>query len=925
MSGDYDNNDSDDRGSNSYGHSYSSSGREEFGKTSSFSTMGLSEDGRFFGVKLAPELAEKARQLYPTALTYLTDKGEDVVTKALKTNFGGKYAKYGSLAGYAIALSSQIYQTGENVYDSVKALNDLRVAVHPLKSAGHAKGAAPLSSNNEVVANARSKISGIFWQRMIQTAVSTIGAAPALINKFNKQSIKRQTAKLDDALNAAHGDPDKIAELYEKELTGTLTTKPGQKALSTADLQMGKARYIEKQAEAYQAKFDAFKLKNNDVVTRELEEALKIDTNNYRQKIRKLESFGVNTEELVEELKGVKRWDDIQRTHVYTAHAPDAKKAIIDKFVTDIKGTTKGALSQFTEEGLKTKFVQQEGAWDNTWRVDHSNDQERQLTHREKIEQDLRNIEEGRRKTEQEELSASKSITDDSSKTIKDMGWGLAAGFTGEFFTKLIGGKALDQYKKPIALDYILNLRRAVEPPKDTSDWKPPEEVPPIAGNNNRREGGNESLSYVRYVHEIFQQHQKDSKRVEIGGRFVQHFENEQWNDAAIQKMSDDELTPYEYALKTIAKRIKDGRMDAIALVDLVGDSHGNKLVQSDGRTFGPRGAGKEDAAIKKAMLRLIDEKTALIHASQVKTDEQVNDKLGNFIFSVEDMKKALESNDLEKGERAFIFTLFSDVVGSDDKLCQKLGIKNERCQELRKESKEQFNITLDGVVDVLDEMIEKNPEELEKILKITDKEKKLIRSLKETEKADGKHVADLTKDREEIAALETLAANAAMMLSKEPAKSDGDSKQKSFWQRVKHRIEELKKPKESKEAKESKEEKEDRKAKRNPDSDRDFDSDTDRDHEKVKSGDNGHWDEGKEDPKESSHHSFDSEDSPDSDSKPMSFADRERNNRKSNERNGADRKWAKERPERTEESFSARERLNKAEKESASLRGGPS
>jgi len=766
----------------------------------------VSEDGRFFGVKLAPEMATKARELFPIALTYLTEKGEDIVAK--KWGPGA-----GNVAGLGIALSQQIYQTGENIYGSLRSLHDLKVSVHPLeKAAGHNKSTSALSGNNEVVANARSKIGGVFWQRMIQTAVGTISAAPALLTKFSKQSAKKHQHELEADILAAKGNPERIAEIYEKELTGTLTKKVHGEVLSPRERQQGKLAYIAKEEAAYVAKFETFKTTNRAAVSKEMSEALgAVNKDNVHFKLKELEKLGLDTSTLSTKLKGDWFYPPDGSARVFKRPEGDEITPLIKNYLSNIQGKGKEPLPQYVDAQLQAKFVRKEGAWDHEWRGDRqdrgygSHDRE-ELTIKQQLEQNLQKVDEERRKFEQEKLSPEKGHGQDHNvKHIMDMGWGLAAGFTGEFFTKLVGGKALDQYSKPIALDRILHLRRILEAPKDQPNWTPPEEVPPITTKDGEaRERGNDSFGYVQDLHNIFQQHQKDSKRVDIGDRFVQHFDatkdrDGKWVDAEIQKLSDDELTPYEYALKTLAKRIKDGRMDAIALVDLVGDTHGKRIVQADGRTFGPAGVGKDDAAIKKAILHLIDEKTALVHAVQEQTDEQVNDKLGNFIFSVDDLKKALSSNDLEQSQRAFLFTLFSDVVGSDAKLCEKLGIKNERCQELRKECKECFAPMLGAAVVVLAEMIENEPEELEKKMKLTEKEKKLILSLAERVKEEGKNVADLTENRDEIKTLETVAANAVMTLDKGPPKPDENGKPQGFWQRLMAVTRQPKQPKEAK------------------------------------------------------------------------------------------------------------------------------
>ena len=797
----------------------SPSSRDSFGKTSSFSTM-LSDDGKFFGVSLSPELKSQLDRLYPVALPIITEKAELAATRALGP-------KYGSAVGWGIALSEQIYKVGENLYNSTKSANDLRVAVQPLARANsQSHQLAPLSGSNEVIANARAKISSVFWQRMVDTAVSTIGAAPAIMMKVNQRSKITANHNLEKEIEEAAGDVQKLKALQEKRLNGTLTSNEpnGKKVASAKDLRAANAMLIEEREAEYIAKFKDYKAKRKDGFVKDLEEALKITPDNVSLKTRDLEKMGINTEPLKASLKGKERRDPANGNY-YLDAPKDAveEKAVIDKFIATIKGNgaiPKGgkgykapagkSLDRYVDEGLRQEYAQKEGAWDETWRPSGSRrtGEKDEPTLKSQLQSDIKKLEEETRKLENEALSASKNGghgagKKDDMKDIVNLGWGIAASFTREVAGNLFGGGAHEQYKKPLALDRILHLRRSVEQPKDNPNWAVPEEVPPLVQDNGKRGekvDKEKSLSYTQYLHEmVFQQHQKDCHRVEIGERFTQHFDKVKWDDQKIQEIPDEELSSYEFALKTLAKRVKDGRMDAIALIDLVGDTSGKKIVQNDGRSFGPQGAGKDEKDIKDAILKLIDEKSALMQTAQVKTEEQVNDKLANFVFSVDDMKKALETDTLDVEQRAFVFTMFSDVVGSDAKLCEKLGINNERCRELRKESQEHINQTLDSVVSVIAEMVDKDPDSLEKTLKITDKEKKLVKSLAAHGREDGKHAVDLTKDREEMELLKTLSANATMILDKDQAAKPAEAGAPvTFWQRVKNKIEELKnKPKE--------------------------------------------------------------------------------------------------------------------------------
>lgn len=821
-SGDYD--DYDDHGDS--GHksqkssyksdsSHDSSSRENFGKTSSFNTM-LSDEGKFFGVNLDSETRKKIGDLYPLILPTIVQKGEELVNRW--------NPKFGNAVGWALALGNQALQVGDNIYKSIKSSNDLRVAVQPLNKVA-ASSTSALSGNNEVIANARGRISSIFWQRNVDTLVSTIGALPAIIQKASQHSKVSATKNLQKEIEEANGDLKVLQEIEEKRLAGAYSHANGDASkkgkMTEKDRRTIRTNIELAQEKEYEAKFIQYKKNNLEPTKKTITEELKkLTVDDHEFQLGVLKKNGLDTSKIEEDLKylSLKAPDEITRRFIRfqadrTKPVDLDHDVIIKKLIEEFQKSagSKAKIEYFAAEKIKDEFVKREGAWDNSWITDPKRNgygSDRELTHKEKLKKSFEKLDEETRKADSELLASEKKTKSGSdehgdSKNIVNLGYGVAGGVAKQVVGGLLGDDAKEKYKKPIALDRILHLRRVVEQPKDNLDWKPPEEVPPVTLDSGKKGGESKekSMSYAQFVHEIFQQHQRDSKRVEIGERYFAHFEKVRWDDKKIQEMPDSELSAYEYAVKTLAKRIKDGRMDALALVELVGNSHGKKIVQNDGRTFGPQGAGKDENDIKAAILALIDERSAMVHTAQEKTEAQVNDKLANFVFSVEDMKAALETDVLDREQRTFIFTMFSDVVGSDEKLCQKLGIKTERCIELRKESQEHINQTLDSVVAVLADMIDKDPKAVEASLKITDKEKTLIKSLAKHEHDEGKHVVDLTKDREEVEVLKTLSANAAMILAKAPPeKSEGAAAPISFWQRVKNKIEDLKKPKEEQE-----------------------------------------------------------------------------------------------------------------------------
>src|SRR5690606_32091768 len=81
-------------------------------------------------------------------------------------------------------------------------------------------------------------------------------------------------------------------------------------------------------------------------------------------------------------------------------------------------------------------------------------------------------------------------------------GLNLAAAFATEAVKKGFGGEKWEKYRKPIALDRILHLRREM----DKVRGEPPKSVPGLPNGSEK----DRDMGYVQYVHEIFEQHQRD-------------------------------------------------------------------------------------------------------------------------------------------------------------------------------------------------------------------------------------------------------------------------------------------------------------------------------------------------------------------------------------------------------------------------------
>ncbi|MCE2926460.1 MAG: hypothetical protein LW823_02270 [Rickettsiales bacterium] len=733
------------------------SGRGRFDQTSDFSTTVISNDGRFLGVKLSQEMASQLRTFYPALLDWARRQGEKITaptaTKFAKSVLGAteheatKFAgKTTNAVGYGIILSNQLFDVGGNVYDSVNSLNDLRQAVKPLHGAGAGSQVSPLSGDNEVVSNARSKIKNLFWSRLLQTATGTIAIAPALMSKIGEQKIKNREREEKLEFERIKNDPDALSEFISKgagDKATQIESEVSAKALEIA---------IEKRRVEYINKYEAYKGTNSARVTEEIKKGLEVTPDNVRRKLTKLREYGIDTR-YAEQV-------------IYQAKADKSKlEQALKQASEELNRTIAEELPDIVEQRVKASFVKQNGAFDREWEEHGGYDRNRKPTIKDEIESKYRKLEESSREHDEDgHRGYGGHKHNEPTGEIAKMAAGLGAGIVSELFSNKLVGKKLEKYSDPIALDRILHLRRVLEKAKGDA----PEAVPDF-------KGGSE-MGYVRYVHEIFQEHQRDCGRTEIGARFSEQMDKARWDDAAIFQLKDEELNPYEFAVRAIAKRIKDGRMDAIALVELVGNK-GQKIVRDDGRSFGPLGIGKDDAAVKEALKKIIDDKSARLRVEQNQTQAQFNEKLGDFTFNIDDLKRALDDKTQDPELQAFLFEVFSQVVGSDDLLSKKLGMSKERILKLRKDSDAVFSESLDGVVKVLAEMLEKEPDKLKQLIKITDKEQELIANYA-VQLNEGKHVSDITPNREERKAVETIVANALMTMNK-PEATPG------FWSKV--------------------------------------------------------------------------------------------------------------------------------------------
>ena len=776
-------------------------------------------DGTFLGVPLPPQAINQIRQFLPVALAYATRTGQKLATEQFQSQ------KIGKGVGIAIALSIQLIETIQNLYFLVNSLNNLHATTKPLaKAAGNHSA---LTMGNEAIEDLRGKIITAFMNKMFNTVIGTIGAIPALMETMVDVNKTSKHLELDKALEATGGDPNEIAKILKDEHYGVGTTAAAnaKKGLTGAQMQNGVKKLIEEELALYQTELNAFKNPEKVAATKAklTTEIGKLTQETYPFQIERLKKEGLDVSKLEENLTKVDNLNSRRFERDRYGNPVDARSFIdssqkfedvalerahvIDQWKAPLIGDKKSAyLDHAVEELLTREYVENNGAFNKNWTKYLDADAKGQPTRQEKLEKSIKDGIQEREKIKQEAVpSKEKTDFEKGLKYFKDFAPGLIAGWAQNAAISIFGGTALEKLKKPLAAERIAFLDKVLTHPKNEADWKPPERVPAMedrnssdkSGGKNSREGLTEPMGYTKYIHEIIQTHQNTRGRAEVGERYVQHFADSDWKDSKIQELRDDELTPYEYALKHITKRILDGRLTVPSLLELVGNKQGNRIVQADGRTFGPKGAGTDEAQVKEEMLKLIEGYSVSVNTGKALTSEQLSERKGKLLFGEKNIKEALESKDIDPACRALIFRLYSDVIGGDTAtICKELGINDDRCSQLRKECND-FNFMMDGVLGTLGQQLQNDPDKL-KILSLTPTEKELITSLNGRKQKLGGHVVDLTKEPEDMSTLNAIAFNAIMTFEKDKSVKFGeDGTQISFWDSVKQQIDELKNPKE--------------------------------------------------------------------------------------------------------------------------------
>jgi len=743
-------------------------------------------DGRFLGFPMPKDMLDQIHQYLPIILIY----GATSAQKLASDRWG---PTAGKVAGVSAALIVQIAETIQNFYFLTTSLTNLHATMKPVAKAAGSSSA--LIMDNEALQDLRGKIISAFWTKMIDTGVSATGSIFAIAEVLQKVDVASKHIEKSKALKETGGDPKKIADILEGEVygVGATATAAENKALTAEQMKDAFEEVARRRQLRFKEGFETFKVGKAKETTELLQaEINKVAEGNYSFVLGRLKDHGMDVTTLENRLNQLESMGFEEISKRGANFNPQAEmKSRIEQWRADLN------------EGKQLEYTV-DRALQKQYAVDHG------TFNREEV---IRSLTEENKAREQilKEVSGTKEKTkiEEGIPHMLNIAKGWLSGLARNFLVSLVGGTALEKLKKPLAAERIAYLDKILTRPKDDPDWKPSERVPPMedrnqkqsGGGRNNREGLTDAMGYTRYIHEIIQTHQNTRGRAEVSERFFQHFENADWRDNKIQEMRDEDLTPYEFALKHITKRILDGKLAVSILLELVGNKHGKKIVQADGRTFGPAGSGTDDASAKAAILKLIDDYSMSANTSKELTPEELSKKKGKLLFGEKDMKEKLETKGIDPEYRAFVFRLYSDVISSNPAICKELGIDAERCEQLRKECVD-LNFMMDGVLGSLEQKLHelqddrKALEEFRKLLKLTPAEEELISSLNERKRKEGGNVPDLTKKPEDTEALYALAFNSLLLLEKDASvQFDAGGTPGSFWKSVQHRVEEMRNP----------------------------------------------------------------------------------------------------------------------------------
>lgn len=317
------------------------------------------------------------------------------------------------------------------------------------------------------------------------------------------------------------------------------------------------------------------------------------------------------------------------------------------------------------------------------------------------------------------------------SRTLTGQLTAIASTGLSSFLRQTFAGDIKQLSEQSVAMEMIVNLCKQME--------ENPSRKTIVA----KIDGREREYTIAQYVHEIFQQHQHTRGQSPISARFLEHAirvderggregTREVWDEKRLQDTPEEDLSAYECSVKHIASLIGDGKMNSMALIDLVGD---RLIVQSSGRTFGTSAMANlqnRPEELKAALTDVIDGQAVLHSQRFLRSEEDIQQYFADRPFTPQDVAQILNpTQGLQGMERAFFASLMPDEVVEKALMSHGIGEKDARLQtmRMRKEMQGRFENALSAAVEDVVQRIEKNPEMLDN-MHFTQREWKKLQEL---------------------------------------------------------------------------------------------------------------------------------------------------------------------------------------------------
>lgn len=670
----------------------------------------LGTDGKFLGMPVSNGMAGAlnfmVNQGLPFAVDHISDHATQV-TQNFARNYLGHDPKaalefgktYGKALPYAVVFAKPIIETASAAYSMSGRLGELNQAAAPvLKANGQSSLGAGIFSdvNNEVIHNARAKIFTAAKNDLLGTAASSVALIPSFMIAHRKEQAKLETNMKDAELSylKEHGTPEQLAEYRRERLRSTMTaTNDGRKLLN---------EQLREEKEIYEKGFKEFKQKQSSKFRKAFEKA----------------SEGNNKK-------------DGTRSEAYV------------EFVTDLGLRPNALESEVKTKWLQQRYAEENGAWNEKWlppqerqRRGWGRKDDQPKTHEEMIkaefQKELDRMNESFSGETGKKSSSSKDGEMMMSQTLQAM-----ATLGGETLRGFVGKDTNKDLKSEIALDMILDTKRAMDENSQRTT---------IPGGKN----DSEQYTVAQMVHRIFQQHQHDCGQAEIGARDIRSMKAVNWDDADIQKMKDSDLNAYEVAVKHISQYIRDGRMDPLALINLVGE---RKIVMPGGKSFGTLKSNDAEA-VKENVIAEIDHQAALLRPQHKMGQDEVSAALANYTFTKEELQAAFSNHGMRPDEKAFLFMILDTSTPDDAVLKDLTGRSDTEIKQLRQDAQKHFSVQFDAALREMAEDLASNPAAIERY-NLTEEEAMRFQDVYRKAQQTGGSIGDVLEGeaRKEVAA----------------------------------------------------------------------------------------------------------------------------------------------------------------------------